>query len=149
MNKHTTFLVATGDDRGDQEARIVRYATENDFRDQFGDIIEARERKAIAAQEYLVVQYLTTERRGRRQTVHCTAIRSERPRLSGVVLETMPDQHRSSHRAARNWGTYPANGSERRIVSRDEAIEIVAADSDGYDHIVRKASLTDLYNYSR
>lgn len=28
------------------------------------------------------------------------------------------------------------NGAERRMVPRDEAEEIVAADEDGYDHIV-------------
>lgn len=53
-----------------------------------------------------------------------------------VTIEEMPEQYRSSHRAARNWGRYPHNGATRREVSRDEAEEIVAADEDGYDHIV-------------
>ena len=48
-----------------------------------------------------------------------------------VTLETMPDCHRASHRAARNWGRYPANGAERSRVSREEAGAIVAADARG------------------
>jgi hypothetical protein len=56
-----------------------------------------------------------------------------------VTIETMPDWCRASHRAAGNWGRYPLNGAERRKVSRDEAEEIVAADEDGYDHIVEEA----------
>ena len=53
-----------------------------------------------------------------------------------VIVETMPDHLRSSHRAARNWGVYPVNGAERRVVSREEADQIVADDADEYDHIV-------------
>jgi hypothetical protein len=53
-----------------------------------------------------------------------------------VVLETMPDHLRGSHRAARNWGTYPSNGAVRTRVTRDEAEEIVLADHDGYARIV-------------
>lgn len=53
-----------------------------------------------------------------------------------VTIEEMPDCHRASHRAARNWGRYPMNGAQRRMVSRDEAEAIVEADEDGYDHIV-------------
>ena len=53
-----------------------------------------------------------------------------------VILEEMPDQHRASHRAARNWGSYPDNGATRRQCSREEADEVVAADEDEYDHIV-------------
>lgn len=60
-----------------------------------------------------------------------------------VVIETMPDCWRASHRAARNWGRYPANGSERTLVTRAEAEEIVDADADGYDHIVRDATRED------
>jgi hypothetical protein len=54
-----------------------------------------------------------------------------------VVLETMPDCWRESHRASGNFGFYPSNGAERRIVSREEAEEICRADEDAYDHIVR------------
>ena len=52
------------------------------------------------------------------------------------ILETMPEQHRSSHRSARNWGMYPGNGAIREKRLRTEAEEIVEADPDGYDHIV-------------
>jgi len=57
-----------------------------------------------------------------------------------VTVETMPDCHRSSHRAAGNWGTYPANGAERTEMTREDAQEIVDADEDGYDHIVEVKS---------
>ena len=53
-----------------------------------------------------------------------------------VELETMPDCHRGSHRAAGNWGRYPVNGAERQMVTREEAEEVIAADPDGYAHIV-------------
>ena len=53
-----------------------------------------------------------------------------------VTIETMPEYLRASHRAAGNWGEYPHNGATRRLVHRDEADEIVAADADEYDHIV-------------
>lgn len=53
-----------------------------------------------------------------------------------VTIEEMPEHFRASHRAARNWGSYPHNGATRRQVSREEAEEIVAADEDGYDRIV-------------
>lgn len=61
-----------------------------------------------------------------------------------VVVETMPDCHRASHRAARNWGSWPHNGAERSVVSREEAEEIVAGDPDGYAEIVRDADEDDL-----
>lgn len=53
-----------------------------------------------------------------------------------VLIEEMPEQHRESHRQARNWGNYPHNGAVRRMVLRDEADEILADDPDGYAHIV-------------
>jgi hypothetical protein len=53
-----------------------------------------------------------------------------------VVIETMPAQHRDSHKAAGNWGFYPHNGAIRKRLGRDEAEEICSADPDGYDHIV-------------
>lgn len=56
-----------------------------------------------------------------------------------VVIETMPDCWRESHRAAGNWGRYPHNGATRVVMTRVEAEDIVADDSDGYDHIVRDA----------
>ena len=57
-----------------------------------------------------------------------------------VILETMPDWCRGSHRAARNWGVYPHNGATREIVTRDEAEATVANDEDGYNRIVRTAT---------
>lgn len=57
--------------------------------------------------------------------------------MGKVIVETMPDQHRASHRAAQNWGIYPHNGAERRTVEREEAEAIVAADPDGCARIVR------------
>lgn len=56
-----------------------------------------------------------------------------------VVIETMPDCHRASHRAAGNWGVYPMNGAERFTMTRSEADEIVAGDPDEYAHIVGPA----------
>lgn len=56
-----------------------------------------------------------------------------------VVFERMPDCHRSSHRAARNWGVYPANGAERVLMLREDAEAAAADDADEYDHIVRDA----------
>lgn len=53
-----------------------------------------------------------------------------------VWVETMPDHLRASHRAAGNWGVYPHNGAERRLVEADDAEEIVEADPDGYARIV-------------
>jgi hypothetical protein len=53
-----------------------------------------------------------------------------------VTIEEMPDHYRGSHRAAGNWGRYPANGATRREVSADEAEAIIESDPDGYAHIV-------------
>lgn len=66
-----------------------------------------------------------------------------------VVLERMPDHLRGSHRAAGNWGRYPANGAERTVVSREWAEQTVEEDSDGYDHIVRDARPDDVSHYGR
>ncbi len=53
-----------------------------------------------------------------------------------VVIEEMPDCWRETHRAAGNFGTWPCNGSVRRAVAAAEADQIIAADPDGYAHIV-------------
>ena len=53
-----------------------------------------------------------------------------------VIVETMPDQFRGSHRASGNWGVWPLNGATRIEMSRADAEELVAGDEDGYDHIV-------------
>ena len=66
-----------------------------------------------------------------------------------VVVEHMPAAWRESHRAARNWGQYPANGAVRVLMTREDAEELVEADSDGYDHILRDATLSDMTRYPR
>ncbi len=53
-----------------------------------------------------------------------------------VTVEEMPDEHRASHKAAGNWGSYPHNGATRRQVTRDEADAIVENDPDQYARIV-------------
>jgi hypothetical protein len=55
----------------------------------------------------------------------------------------MPDYLRGSHQAAGNWGVYPHNGAVRERVSPEEAKEIVAADPDGYAHIVSGGGYND------
>jgi len=64
-----------------------------------------------------------------------------------VVLEIMPDQYRSSHRAAGNFGVYPYNGSIRYVILRSEAEDIIKLDDEEYDHIVRNASSDDVAVY--
>lgn len=41
------------------------------------------------------------------------------PKSATVLVEYMPQQYRSSHEAAGNVGTWPANGAERVRVSRE------------------------------
>lgn len=60
-----------------------------------------------------------------------------------VILETMPEHLRESHRSAGNWGVYPHNGAEREVVEREEAEEAVANDPDEYDSIIRDAEPID------
>ncbi len=64
-----------------------------------------------------------------------------------VIFETMHDHLRGSHRAAGNWGVYPANGAKRSIMSRSDAEAEVEGDSDGYASIIRDAKRSDLRNY--
>lgn len=52
-----------------------------------------------------------------------------------VLIETMPDHLRGSHRAARNWGVYPHNGSKRAVVTVEQAAALV---DEEYDHVVRE-----------
>jgi hypothetical protein len=63
-----------------------------------------------------------------------------------VLVETMPEQHRESHRAAGNWGDYPHNGAERRIMHRADA-EALCGD-DEYNRILRDAKPADVARYS-
>jgi hypothetical protein len=53
-----------------------------------------------------------------------------------VTLESMPEYLRESHRAAGNWGTYPANGAVRERMSRADAEWVIEHDKDEYAHIV-------------
>jgi hypothetical protein len=59
------------------------------------------------------------------------------------LVETMPEHLRSSHRAARNWGAYPANGAERSIVGECDLPD----PDDEYDHVVREATPADIARY--
>jgi hypothetical protein len=59
------------------------------------------------------------------------------------LIETMPDHLRESHRAARNWGTYPHNGAERSIVDESSLPD----EGDEYDHVVRVATPADIARY--
>lgn len=63
--------------------------------------------------------------------------------MTRYLVETMPDYLRASHRAAGNWGTWPANGAERSIVDECD----VPDGSDEYDHVVRVATAADLKRY--
>lgn len=51
-------------------------------------------------------------------------------RSETVVVEWMPEWLRESHRAARNSGSYPANGSERIRVERSCADAMVEHDGE-------------------
>jgi hypothetical protein len=61
------------------------------------------------------------------------------PGDDSVVVEIMPDQHRGSHRAARNWGTYPHNGAERYRTDAETAEDLCDEDGDGYNRVVQGA----------
>jgi hypothetical protein len=52
-----------------------------------------------------------------------------------ALLERMAERHRASHRAARNWGEYPANGAERVRMPIQMAERLSESDQE-YDHIV-------------
>ena len=52
------------------------------------------------------------------------------PRDETVLVEWMPEQHRESHRAARNSGTYPANGAVRLRVSEGCADLLLETDGE-------------------
>ena len=66
-----------------------------------------------------------------------------------VVVEHMPESWRESHRAARNWGQYPSNGAVRVVMAREDADELIGRDIDGYDCILRDATISDLSRYGR
>jgi hypothetical protein len=52
------------------------------------------------------------------------------PKADTVRVEWMPEQHRASHEAARNRGTYPHNGAIRLRVSAECADHMVEADGE-------------------
>jgi hypothetical protein len=84
--------------------------------------------------------WLEDETNGKRYVVSLDRLEVLPTKPSGlVILETMPEHLRASHRAAGNWGSYPHNGAERRTVSRDEAEQEIEADADGYARIVGDA----------
>jgi hypothetical protein len=47
-----------------------------------------------------------------------------------VTVEFMPEQHRASHEAAGNRGSYPGNGAQRIRVSRECAAQMLADDGE-------------------
>ncbi len=52
------------------------------------------------------------------------------PKGETVLVEFMPEQHRASHRAAGNRGSYPHNGSIRIRVERSCADRMVETDGE-------------------
>lgn len=52
------------------------------------------------------------------------------PIADTVVVEVMPVQHRASHAAAGNNGSYPHNGAKRLRVARSCAKDLLAADGE-------------------
>jgi hypothetical protein len=72
---------------------------------------------------------------------------TERAAKDVVLIQVMPRHLIESHRKARNFGGYPANGAERYITTRECAAE-VTADAE-YDHVVRDATAEDLKKYQR
>lgn len=52
------------------------------------------------------------------------------PQADTVLVEYMPEQHRASHEAAGNRGSYPSNGAQRIRVSRECAAHMVRHDGE-------------------
>ena len=90
-----------------------------------------------------MTEYWGTNDEGNEWRVH---MRDQALPEDAVIVETMPDHLRGSHRAAGNWGVYPHNGAERRIMSRSDA-EAELGDEPEYDHIVRDAKPADAKRY--
>ena len=68
------------------------------------------------------------------------------PRLL-TLIETMPAHLVGSHRAAGNWGDYPANGAVRAVVVGGAAVAADYLTDNGYDHAVRDATAADVARY--
>lgn len=62
-----------------------------------------------------------------------------------VLVEIMPEHLVESHKAARNFGTYPRNGAERIIVNEGD-VGLYLKDN-GYDKVVRVATPHDEADY--
>lgn len=90
-----------------------------------------------------LTEYWGTDDDGNEWRVH---MRDQDLPEDAVIVETMPDHLRGSHRAAGNWGVYPHNGAERRIMTHSDA-EALLGDEPEYDHIVRDAKPADLKRY--
>jgi len=52
------------------------------------------------------------------------------PQADTVLVEYMPEQHRASHEAAGNRGSYPSNGAQRIRVSRECAANMIRHDGE-------------------
>ena len=63
-----------------------------------------------------------------------------------VIVEVMPEHLRASHEAAGNSGVYPHNGSERSILGREEAGDMVGDDPE-WVSIVRAVRPDDWSEY--
>jgi hypothetical protein len=73
MTTYTTITANFGD-QFVRLARLVRTATRADFVAEFGDIVTAREERAIAAGDYVVVRKMVHGREGAAKTIHRTAL---------------------------------------------------------------------------
>lgn len=101
-----------------------------------GDLVAARVNARIpraGGYAYLARSY--TDARGNELTEGLT----DAEIADLVLVETMPEYLRASHRAAHNFGVYPHNGAAREWVSRDEAEALVDGDQDGYNRVIPHA----------
>lgn len=69
------------------------------------------------------------------------------PVAETVTVEVMPDHLRGSHRAAGNWGTYPANGAVRLRVHGDCADWLVRGGETTSTETLRDMDEADEYNH--
>lgn len=60
-----------------------------------------------------------------------------------TLIEIMPEHLVASHRSCGNWGSYPHNGAERRVVDGDGSEYLMSA----YDRVVREATEADEREY--
>ena len=62
-----------------------------------------------------------------------------------LLIETMPAHLVASHKAAGNFGVFPANGAERSLVDAADVDTYLTDNS--YDHVVRVATARDVERY--